>query len=129
MPPGPQRASHSDPSIAANNVGGEGAGAATTLDMHIVKIDLETTTYHHNLNLHALISSGRLTQAQELFDGMLPDLSAAFSLNRMLCSYSSSVQIAAHELLLSSLPRLVDTVTWTITVGALVAAPAARSLS
>jgi hypothetical protein len=44
----------------------------TTLDVHIVKLDFDMTPYQHNLNLHSVISSGRLTQARELFDGCCP---------------------------------------------------------
>ncbi|KAF7027917.1 hypothetical protein CFC21_039913 [Triticum aestivum] len=117
------------PTVAVANAdavlprGGAGFGAATPPDARMVKTGFDPAAYRLNLHLQSLISSGRLAQARVLFDQM-PHTKNAFSLNRMLSGYSRSGQLAAaHQLFLSSPPRLREAVTWTIMMAAFAAAP------
>ncbi|KAK1646942.1 hypothetical protein QYE76_064747 [Lolium multiflorum] len=106
--------------LAITNVSGDGATAATPPDARVVKKGFDPYTCRLNLHLQSLVSSGRLAQARVLFDRMAPSWINAFSLNRMFSGYSRSGQIAeAHNLFLSSSPRLRDSVTWTVMMGAL----------
>ncbi|KAM3197398.1 hypothetical protein ACQJBY_072829 [Aegilops geniculata] len=117
------------PTVAAANAdavlprAGAGFGAATPPDARMVKTGFDPAAYRLNLHLQSLISSGRLAQARALFDQM-PHTKNPFSLNRMLSGYSRSGQLAAaHQLFLSSPPRLREAVTWTIMMAAFAAAP------